>query len=110
MRPLAPLTPEAVQKLPRDLLNCILGIAAVHLAARHPGNRQIERVALETKVGLFQGINRLFQGPKDQGADLLFCCIALMFAMDVSMTLQLLICRLTENTLLQIPNVLHGSC
>ncbi|CAO2648291.1 Nn.00g075580.m01.CDS01 [Neocucurbitaria sp. VM-36] len=79
---IARLSPEAVQNLPRDVLNCILGTAAVHMAVRHPGNRPMQRLALETKVTLFQGINRLFQHPQSQRADLLLCYIALMFAMD----------------------------
>jgi hypothetical protein len=73
-----------VLSLPREILNCILGVAAVHMAARNPANRAMERIALETKVSLFQGINRLFQESQHQRVDVLFCCMSLMFAMDVS--------------------------
>jgi hypothetical protein len=82
-RRLAPLSSENVKRLPRDILNAILGNAAMHMVARNPGNSSIERLALETKVALFQSMSRLFQHPLDQRPDVLFCCITLLFAMDV---------------------------
>lgn len=54
------------------------------MAARNPGYRPIERLALETKTNLFQGLTRMLQSPHKQRPDVLFCCIILMFAMDVS--------------------------
>lgn len=72
------------QSLPRDFLNCILGVAAVHLAVRNPGNRPIQNLALEAKVGLFEGINAAFQQPQRQRADVLLACTTAMLAMDVS--------------------------
>jgi hypothetical protein len=79
----ATISPLVAQTLPRDLLKCILGIAAVHMAARNPGNRPVERLALEAKVCLFESINSAFQQPERQRADVLFACTHLMFAMHV---------------------------
>lgn len=70
--------------LPRDISNCIFGVAAVHMAAQNPGNRALERLALETKVRVFHNITGLFEHPENQRADVLYTCITLMFAMDVS--------------------------
>jgi hypothetical protein len=81
---IAPISPEMARQLPRDISNCILGVAAVHMAWQNPGNRSIERLALETKVRVFQSINGLFEHPEHQRADVLYTCITLMFAMDVS--------------------------
>lgn len=79
----AAISPDIAQSLPRDFLNCILGTAAVHMAARNPGNRSIERMALEAKVCLFESISAAFQQPEHQRADVLFACTTLMFAMDI---------------------------
>jgi len=83
LRRIAPLSPDIVQTLPPDFLNCVLGISAVHMAGRNSGNRQIQNLALEAKVKLFEGINSAFQQPQRQRADVLFACTTLMFAMDV---------------------------
>jgi hypothetical protein len=80
---LARISPQAAQELPRDILNCILGTAAVHMAFRNPSNQAIGRLALEMKVRLFQGINNAFQEPQNRRADILFVCTTLMYAMDV---------------------------
>jgi hypothetical protein len=80
---LATISPRAAQELPRDVLNCILGTAAVHMAVRNPGNQAIARLALETKVNLFEGINSTFREAQNQRADVLFVCTMLMYAMDV---------------------------
>lgn len=56
----AVITPQVAQSLPRNFLNCVLGTAAVHMAARSPGNRSVERFALEIKVRLFESINTAF--------------------------------------------------
>jgi hypothetical protein len=80
---MAPITPRVAQTLPRNLLNCLLGNAAVHMALRHPGNPSVERLVLEAKVSLFEGISSAFQQPHQQRADVLFTCTTLMFAMDV---------------------------
>jgi hypothetical protein len=63
LRKVAAISPDAAQSLPRDFLNCILGTTAVHMAARNPGNRPVERLALEAKVCLFESINTAFQQP-----------------------------------------------
>jgi hypothetical protein len=77
------MTPRAAQELPRDILNCILGTAAVHMAVRNPGNQAIGQLALEMKVSLFEGINNAFQNSQHRRADILFVCTTLMYAMDV---------------------------
>ena len=79
-----------VQSLPREILNCILGIAAVHMAACDPGNRALERTALEAKVAMFERITHLFYEPQYQRVDLLLCCMSLVFAMDVCTPLLIL--------------------
>jgi hypothetical protein len=89
-RYIAPLSPEMAEKLPRIIVNSILGIAAVHMAARNPGNRALERLALETKVNVFQNHNRLLQMSKNQAEhrpDVVICSGILIFAMDVSNSL-----------------------
>jgi hypothetical protein len=93
----ATISPEAAHQLPRDILNCLLGVSAVHMAARNPGNLSIERLSLETKVGLFQSIKNLFKYPGNQRADVLLTCITLMFAMDVSVILILVYLRCSRN-------------
>lgn len=80
---LAQISPEVAKGLPRDIMNCLLGIAVVHMAVRSPSDRQIERLALETKVNIFQSVHDLFQHPQKQRADVLLTCINLLFAMDV---------------------------
>jgi hypothetical protein len=80
---MASISPYATQGLPREFLNCILGISAVHYAVRNPNNHMVRRLALEMKVSLFEGINNAFQQPQRQRADVLFACTTLMFAMDV---------------------------
>ncbi|KAF2002571.1 hypothetical protein P154DRAFT_618624 [Amniculicola lignicola CBS 123094] len=82
-RSIATLTPEAIQRLPKDLLNCILGVAAVHMASRQPENKALERMALETKGKIFQCFNYLLQNPAEQQPDVIICCGLLIFAMDV---------------------------
>lgn len=79
------LLPQMAQQMPREIVHCVLSIAAVQLAARNPGNGHYERLALETKVTMFQGINQLFQNPRSQRPDVLYTCILLMFAIDVSL-------------------------
>jgi hypothetical protein len=84
IRKVSPLSHEVVQRLPRDIVKGILGNAALHMAVRDPDNGSAERLALETKNRLFQGLHRLLQNPQDERRDVLFCCIILLFAMDVS--------------------------
>jgi hypothetical protein len=84
-RKIAPLSHEAIGRLPRDIVNGILGNAAIHMAVRNPGNRSAERLALETKANMFRGINRLLHDPYSRRPDVIFCCIILLFAMDVSL-------------------------
>lgn len=80
---LAQLTPQIARALPKDFLNCIVGISAIHMSIRHPDNSAVTRLALEMKNELFEGINTAFLQPQAQQADVLFICIALMFAMEV---------------------------
>jgi hypothetical protein len=87
---IASLTPNSIQSLPPEILNCILGISAVHMAASDPSNCASERTALEAKVTMFEGCNHLFQEPQRQRVDLLLCCMSLVFAMDVSTHLLML--------------------
>lgn len=85
-RKCAPLSLETARKLPKSVVDCILGIAAVHQASRNPGNLSLERLALETKVNVFQNHNRLLQMPQqrlEQRPDVVICCGILIFAMDV---------------------------
>ncbi|KAF2729876.1 hypothetical protein EJ04DRAFT_58091 [Polyplosphaeria fusca] len=82
-RSIAPLTMDVIEKLPRDIVNCILGIAAVHMASRHPGNRPLERLALETKASVFHSFNNRLQSPHNQHPDVIVCCGILIFAMDL---------------------------
>ncbi|KAF1961084.1 hypothetical protein CC80DRAFT_229743 [Byssothecium circinans] len=85
-RQLAPLSHGVTQKLPRSIVNCILGIAAVHMASRHPGNRAWERLALETKVNIFQSYNRSMKSAEnhtDLQPDVVICTGILIFAMDL---------------------------
>ncbi|KAF1964852.1 hypothetical protein BU23DRAFT_604551 [Bimuria novae-zelandiae CBS 107.79] len=83
IRKIASLSQETVWRLPRDIVNGILGNAALHRAARNPGDRSSEQLALKTKNKVLQGINRLIQDPEMRRQDILFCCIILLFAMDV---------------------------
>ncbi|KAF2471193.1 uncharacterized protein BDR25DRAFT_313817 [Lindgomyces ingoldianus] len=82
-RAIAPLSFDLIQKLPKDIVNCILGNAAVHMASRQPENMQLERLALETKVNVFQSFNRLLQSPQNQQPDVIICCGILIYAMDL---------------------------
>jgi hypothetical protein len=81
---LAPLSPERIERLPREALNAILANAAVHMAARSPQNCSIEQLALETKVGVLQSMSQMFQNLQKQRPDVLFSCMSLLFALDVS--------------------------
>lgn len=57
------------------------------MAVHNPGNRALERLALETKVNVFQRYNRLLQAPPthvDHRPDVMICSSMLIFAMDVS--------------------------
>jgi hypothetical protein len=85
-RTIAPLSPERLEKLPRVVINGILGNAAVHMASRQPESSSLERLALSTKVTVFQGFNQLLQGSQKQQPDVVMCVSALTFAMDVSIT------------------------
>lgn len=82
-RMIAPLSREMMKKLPRVVVNGILGNAAVHMASRQPGNASLERLALETKVKVFQSFNGLLQCSHDQQPDVIITASALVFAMDV---------------------------
>jgi hypothetical protein len=86
-RRLATVTPDAVRELPRIFLNCILGVAAAHMAVRTPGNRSASQLALETKVSVFECMSISFQQAHQQRADVLYACILLMFNMEVRMSL-----------------------
>jgi NADH:ubiquinone oxidoreductase subunit 3 (subunit A) len=86
-RRLATVTPDAVRELPRIFLNCILGVAAAHMAVRTPGNRSASQLALETKVSVFECMSVAFQQAHQQRADVLYACILLMFNMEVRMSL-----------------------
>lgn len=84
-RHIAQISHEVAQRLPRTIVDCILGIAAVHMASRNPGNKMLERLALETKVKVFQSHNRLLQTPHLQvSPDVVIATGILIFAMDVS--------------------------
>lgn len=83
-RTIAPLSIEVIEKLPRVVVNGILGNAAVHMASRQPGNRSAERLALEAKVKVFQSFNNLLQSSQNQQPDVIVTTCALVFAMDVS--------------------------
>jgi N-acetyl-gamma-glutamylphosphate reductase len=83
VRKMAEITPQTAQLLPRDFLNAILSVAAVHMAVRNPANRSIGRLALEIKNRFFEGINNAVQQPQHQRADVLIVCITLLFAMEV---------------------------
>lgn len=83
---IAPLTPGYVQQLPKSVVNCLLGIAAVHMASRNLEDRDIERVALKAKVNILECHNQLLRVPKNllgQRPDILIACGVLIFAMDV---------------------------
>jgi hypothetical protein len=84
LRKLATITPLAAQRLPRDFLNGVLTVSAVHYAIRNPQNGTIGEMALRMKATLFEGMNIAFQQPEQQRADLLLSCITLMSAIDVS--------------------------
>jgi hypothetical protein len=81
---LTAITPQATRELPRVFLNGILSTAAVHMLVRNRNNRSIVRLVLEMKSKLFEGINKAFKEPQHHRADVLFACITVMFAMEVS--------------------------
>lgn len=81
---LTAITPQVARELPRVFLNGILSTAAVHMLVRNRDNRSIARLVLEMKSQLFEGINKAFKEPQHQRADVLFACITVMFAMEVS--------------------------
>jgi hypothetical protein len=80
---LTTINPQAAQLLPRNVLHAILSTAAVHMAARNPGDRSVGRLALEMKNRFLEGMNNAVQQPQQQRPDVLFVCIALLFAMEV---------------------------
>ncbi|KAF2267582.1 hypothetical protein CC78DRAFT_541535 [Lojkania enalia] len=82
-RHIAPLSFDIIKILPRDIVNCILGNAAVHKASRQPGNRSLERLALETKAKVYQSFNSRLQSPHNQQPDVVVSCGMLIFAMDL---------------------------
>ncbi|KAF2119142.1 hypothetical protein BDV96DRAFT_596911 [Lophiotrema nucula] len=82
-RSIAPISYDKIRKLPRDIVNCILGNAAVHMASRQPESRPLERLALETKAAVYQSFNRRLQEPQNQTPDTIVCCGGLIFAMDL---------------------------
>jgi hypothetical protein len=85
-RRIIPMSHELAQKLPKSIIDCILGIAAVHMAVRNPGNAALERLALETKVNVLQNHNRRLHMPHDQAEqrpDVLISSGLLIYAMDV---------------------------
>jgi hypothetical protein len=68
------------------MVNCVLGIAAVHMLSQQPENAAMERLALETKVNVFQSHNRLLHMPRhhlDYQPNVVVCIGILIFAMDV---------------------------
>jgi hypothetical protein len=85
-RRLATISPDASRRLPRIFLNCILGVTALHMAARNPGSFRISQLALKTKVCVFEGMSNAFQQAQHQRADVLYACITLMFVMEVRMS------------------------
>ena len=90
-RSIAPLNQEYAQQLPKSIVNCLLGIAAVHMASRNPGSVSLERLALETKANVFQSHNQLLRMPQsqlDQRPDVVISCGILIFAMDVRCSCQ----------------------
>ena len=82
-RSVACLSFDVMQRLPKELLDCILALAAVHMASHNPGNRQLETLALEAKVDVFQGFNRILHNPGLQSPDVVVSCAILVFAMHV---------------------------
>jgi hypothetical protein len=80
---LAIITPRVAQLLPRMLFHAILSTAAVHRAARNPEDRSIGRLALEMKNRFLEDMNNAVQQPQQQRPDVLFVCIAFLFAMEV---------------------------
>jgi hypothetical protein len=106
---LATIDPDTSRRLPRIFLNCILGVAAAHMAAKKQGHCRISRLALETKVSVFEGMSNAFQHAQHQRADVLYACITLMFIMEVRMsyvrlksTHQMLLARSPALTLRQL--------
>jgi hypothetical protein len=93
-RKLATISPDAARELPRIFLNCILGVSAVNMAVRNPGNGATSQLALETKVGVFEVMNIAFKQPYHHRADVLYGCILLMFVMEVRMQQILFVCHL----------------
>ena len=89
-RAVATLTPDIMRRLPKDIVNCILGNAAVHMASRQPGNRALETLALESKYNIFRSFNGLLDSPQHQRPDVIIANLMLIFAMDVSSMFQIL--------------------
>lgn len=81
---IAPLSEDIWSRLPRDFANGILGAAAVHMASRQPGNRAVEKTALEIKAAVFKGFNQILQNPQHQRPDIFICVSLMVFAIDVS--------------------------
>jgi hypothetical protein len=89
-REVATLTPDIMRRLPKDIMNCILGNAAVHMASRQPGNRALETLALESKSNVLQSFNSLLDSPQNQRPDVVISVGLLIFAMDASSLLRVL--------------------
>ncbi|KAF2710769.1 hypothetical protein K504DRAFT_465825 [Pleomassaria siparia CBS 279.74] len=82
-RKIAALSPSLMRQLPRDIVNCILGNAAVHMASRQSGSLPLEQLALESKVKVFHSFNSLLKSPKNQRPDVIICVGLLIFSMDL---------------------------
>ncbi|CAI6333989.1 unnamed protein product [Periconia digitata] len=85
-RHLAPLSVDTASRLPRIIVDCILAISAVHMSLQNPGNKALERLALEKKVGAYQSHNKTMVTPRDQTdirPDVAICVGSLIFAMDL---------------------------
>lgn len=81
------VSPDAASKLPKVIVDCIIAIAAVHKANRAPDDKQLERLALERKINVYQSYNRSISMPQHHGdlrPDAVICVGSLIFAMDVS--------------------------
>jgi hypothetical protein len=83
-RPIALLTPEKVGSTPDIILSGLMTVAAVHLSFNSHAIPKFRRLALETKASLYKSLNSTLHSFSKSIGDRAYCCIMLIFCIDVS--------------------------
>jgi len=87
-RSIASITPGNARSIPEIVLKGIMAVAAVHLSLKNPGIAKFHRLALEAKAVAYECFNTALQNFAKSPCDRAYCCLVLIFSLDVSLSPQ----------------------